>query len=93
MAQPSASGTPHDRRHLDHPRHGIALALLLIGLFAWLRSDMKEGLGRLGERLSAVERDVSRLESEFAFMHDQLSLVIPALVQPHAPPATEPDTD
>ena len=86
---------------------GVGLALLLVGLFAWLRSDMQElktdmkslesdmktGLRLLGERLGAVERDVGRVENEVAFMRGQLSLVLPALAQPRTPPAPEPGAD
>ena len=38
----------------------LALAALNIGLFAWLRSDMRRGLERLEDRLLAVEKEQSR---------------------------------
>ena len=83
---------------------GIAIAVLFTGLIAWLRSDMKDRLRALdadikrelrplSERLRAVERDVVHVQSEVAFLRGQLSLVLPALVQPHNPPAAEPGAD
>ena len=83
---------------------GIAIAVLFTGLIAWLRSDMKEGLRGieadipgelrdLSERLRAGQRDIARVQSEVAFLRGQLSLVLPALVQPHNPPAAEPGAD
>ena len=70
----------------------LTLAALNIGLFSWLRGDMKAGLRQLDERLGAVERDVGRVENEVAFMRGQLSLALPALAQPRPPPAPEPGT-
>lgn len=40
---------------------GVALAVLITVLFAWLRSDMKEGLRMLEERLRAVEHEQARI--------------------------------
>ena len=39
---------------------GIALAAINVGLFAWLRSDMKHGYTRLEDRLLAVEKGQAR---------------------------------
>ena len=42
---------------------GIALAGLQLGLFVWLRSDMKDlarGLDKLGDRMVAVETEQAR---------------------------------
>ena len=83
---------------------GIASAVLFTGLIAWLRSDMKEGLRGLeadikgelrglSERLRSVERDVARVQSEVAFLRGQLSLVLPALAQPHTPPTPDAGAD
>jgi hypothetical protein len=75
---------------------GLAIAVLLIGLVAWVRSDMKaleigmkEGFRQLGDRLGAVERDVARLENEVSFVRGLLSLALPALAQPHTPPPAD----
>ena len=40
---------------------GVALAVLITYLFAWLRSDMKEGHRTLEERLRAVEHEQARV--------------------------------
>jgi hypothetical protein len=40
---------------------GVALAVLITYLFAWLRSDMKEGHRALEERLRAVEHEQARV--------------------------------
>ena len=37
---------------------GIALAAISVGLFAWLRSDMKHGYTRLEDRLARVGSDM-----------------------------------
>ena len=42
---------------------GIALAGLQLGMFVWLRSDMKDlakGLDKLGDRMVAVETEQAR---------------------------------
>lgn len=79
---------------------GTAIAVLLIGLVAWLRSDMKaleadmkEGFKQLGDRLGAVDRDVGRVENEVAFVRGQLSLILPALAQAKGLPTSEPGAD
>ena len=55
----------------------LALAGLQIGLFAWLKAD----IGALGDRMVTVEREVDRIEREFAFIRGQFSLVLPAVTQ------------
>lgn len=72
---------------------GLAIAVLLIGLIAWVRSDMKQGFRQLSDRLGAVERDVARVENEVSFMRGQLSLVLPALAQAHIPSPPDPGAD
>lgn len=79
---------------------GVAIAVLLIGLITWVRSDMKaletdmkERFRQIGDRLGAVERGVAHVQTEVAFMRGQLSLVLPALAQPHIPPASDAGAD
>lgn len=55
----------------------LALAGLQIGLFAWLKAD----IGALADRMVTVEREVDRIEREFAFMRGQFSLAFPAMTQ------------
>lgn len=55
----------------------LALAGLQIGLFAWLKAD----IGALADRMVTVEREVSRVEREVAFMRGQFSLAFPTVTQ------------
>ena len=48
----------------------LALAALQIGLFAWLKADIRA----LGDRMVTVEREV-------AFMRGQFSLAFPTVTQ------------
>ena len=55
---------------------GVALAGLMIGLFAWLRQDIKElrhGMGDLRERMARVEGNVARLEGNVARLDSRLA--------------------
>ena len=59
----------------------LALAGLQIGLFAWLKADIRA----LGDRMTTVEREVARVEREVAFMRGQFSLAFPAVTQSKPP--------
>lgn len=51
------------------PAGFVALGALLLGLFAWLRSDMRRGEERLRDELARVE---SRADEWFARIEDRL---------------------
>ena len=55
----------------------LAFAGLQIGLFAWLKADIRA----LADRMGVVEREVARVEREVAFMRGQFSLAFPATTQ------------
>ena len=59
----------------------LALAGLQIGLFAWLKADIRA----LGDRMVTVEREVARVEREVAFIRGQFSLAFPAVTQSKTP--------
>ena len=53
----------------------IGLAVLLIGLFAWLRQDIAGVESRLGQRIDAVEKRIDSVETRLAAVeHGQAKL-------------------
>ncbi len=53
----------------------VALAALILGLFAWLRADMARAEGRMNERLDRVDARLDRMEARLAAVeHGQAKL-------------------
>ena len=55
---------------------GIAMASLLVGLFAWLRSDIRDLTARvdgIDERLRAVEAGLAEVRGHLTFVRDYIT--------------------
>jgi len=51
---------------------GVALAGLLVGLFAWMRQDIKQLESRLDGKIAAVESQMSELRERMAHLEGLL---------------------
>ena len=52
---------------------GLALAGLIIGLFAWLRHDIREQGSRLDKRLDNMDKRLDKMANEMSEIHGRLS--------------------
>ena len=51
---------------------GVALAVLIIGLFAWLRADIREHTGRLDGRITQLDGRITRLDERITRLEVEL---------------------
>ena len=52
---------------------GVALAVLIIGLFAWLRADIREHTGRLDGRITQLDERITRLDERITRLDERIT--------------------
>ena len=52
---------------------GIALAILMVGLFAWLRTDIREHVGRLDGRITTLDERMAKLDERMTKLDERMT--------------------